>query len=398
MTQAKSPQFLVTTSFSVFSIFPRNIKHVFTLPTTHTWQTDRDWFALIQHAERCHAVVHTTENYRSTAQHILKPVSSVTTKPSSDTTQDIVPHVSAACRGSTVTSTVMKNPDKALGCSNKDIDMLRKHSQRISAGLMPQRASNVPGNTDVPRRMTDNRSSSLSGSTETWQRKRPAHTSDSDSADVQDHLSSVKRRRPNCETGRSREGSLLSQSHPLLVSASAKNLQQQERLYSREVSTDTENRPSTEETATLPHPTAHGNPVCTTNSDNVEPPQVSHGSSCVRSSHPLTFSPTKHAAQVLGDCIPSFPSPVAGPSTSRELDYKACFPAPPPSVLPKCDRDWRPHGGPRKRVAHQDTTTIQKCRSVVATTNKWPEPPPPRSDTQKKRKKSLRDDLLNSKR
>ena len=365
----------------------------------HTLQTDRDWLALIQHAERCHAVIHTTENYRSTVQHILKPVSSVTIKPSA-TTQDVVPCASAACRGNTVTSTVMKNPDKTLVCSNKDADMLRKHCQKISPGLMPQSASNLPGTTDVPRKMTDNRTSSSSGSTETCQRKRPPYTSDSDTADVQDHLSSVKRRRLTLETERNREGSLRSQSqsHPLLVSASAKNLQQQERLHSREVSTNTENRPSTEDTATLSHPKTRGNFVCTANSDHVEPPRVSHGSSGVRSSHPSTFSLTKRATQVHGDSVPSFPAPVAGPSTSREQDYKACFPPPPPSVLPKFDGDWRPYGGPRKRVAHQDTTTIQKCRSIVASSNKWPEPPPPRSDAQKKRKKSLRDDLLNSKR
>ena len=305
-----------------------------------------------------------------------------------------MPCASAAYRGNTVTLTVMKNPG-----SNKDADMLRKHYQKISPGLMPQSASNLPGTTDVPRKMTDNRTSSSSGSTETCQRKRPPCTSDSDT-DVQDHLSSVKRKRLTFETGRNREGSLRpqSQSHPLLVSASAKDLQQQERFHSSEVSTNTENRPSTGDTATLSHPKTHGSFVCTANSDHVEPPRVSHGSSGVRSSHPSTFSPTKRAAQVRGDSVPSFPAPVAGPSTSREQDYKACFPPSPPSVLPKCEGDWRPYGGPRKRVAHQDTTTIQKCRSIVASSNKWPGPPPPRSDIQKKRKKSLRDDLLNSKR
>ena len=453
MAQARTHvQFLTTTSFSDFSILPHSVKHFFTVYLPHTLQTDRDWLALVQHAEQCHAVVHTTENYHSTAQHVLKPLSSVTTKPVSDTTQDKMPRVSAACRGSTAISPVMKNPDTALGCSNKDADMLRKHSQRTSASLVPQRPSNLPGTSDL--RVTDNRSSPLSGSVESWQRKRPVGTSDSDTADVQDHLSGVKRRRLNVETGRKREGSLQSpSSHPLLVSASAKNLQQQERLYSREVGTNPESRPSTEGTSTLTHLTAR-----TTSSSRVEPPKVSNSSSGVRSIHPLTFSPTKHnASQVLGECIPTFPSPVggpptsarpstlagpstsagpstlaglstlagpstsaglstlagpstlaglstsaglstlAGPSTSGELDYHACFPAPPPSVLPRCDREWRPHGGPRKRVAHQDTTTIQKCRSVVAASNKWHEPPQPRSDTQKKRKKSLRDDLLNSK-
>ena len=183
-----------------------------------------------------------------------------------------MPRVSVACGGSTVISTVMKNPDSALGCSNKDTDMLRKHSQRTSAGLVPQRPSNLPlpRTTDMPSdlRVTDNRSSSLSGSMESWQRKRPVGTSDSDTADVQDHLSGVKRRRLNVETGRKREGSLQSPSHPLLVSASAKNSQQQERLYSREVGTNPESRPSTEDTSTLTHLTARANPARTTSSSS----------------------------------------------------------------------------------------------------------------------------------
>ena len=57
------------------------------------------------------------------------------------------------------------------------------------------------------------------------------------------------------------------------------------------------------------------------------------------------------------------PSPKPTRTDNRDIDYTAMFPTPPRNCPPACDSAWRPHGGPRKRVAHKGTGSIQRQRT-----------------------------------
>ena len=123
-------------------------------------------------------------------------------------------------------------------------------------------------------------------------------------------------------------------------------------------------------------------------------PEVSCCSSSSGSNFPPTFSPTKPtAAEVLRHVGHALPT-VAELSTTEKLDCTAFNPSLRVSVPPTCEKEWKPHGGPRNRVAHQDSETIQKRRNMMIATAKRLDPAQPRTD---KKKKNIRDLLSGTK-
>jgi len=200
-------------------------------------------------------------------------------------------------------------------------------------------------------------SSSQSGSTEIGQKKRPLDASAA-TTDVQEHASHIKKKRLGSETSEPHlVGSDHGQTEMLCSSSSGSNCLPTFSLTRPIVGVVPPTRPIV---AVVP-PTR---PIA------------------------AEVPPTRPiAAEVLRHTLHNCKLP-----TTEELDCNAYIPSPPVSAPPRSEREWRLHGGPRSRVAHQDAESIQKHRNIMAASSKWPEPPQARTD---KKKKNIRE-LLSS--
>ena len=215
-------------------------------------------------------------------------------------------------------------------------------------------------------------SSSQSGSTEIGQKKRPLDAS-ATTTDVQEHTSHIKKMRLGSETS---EPHLAGSDH--CSSSSGSNCLPTFSLTRPIVGVVPPTRPIA---AVVPPTRPIAAEVPPTRPIAAEVPPTRPIAAEVHPTRPI-------AAEVLRHTHHNRKLPAV--ATTEELDCNAYNPSPPVSAPPKSEREWRLHGGPRSRVAHQDAESIQKRRNIMAASSKWPEPPQTRTD---KKKKNIREIL-----